>query len=227
MFVPEWTLHEKIAWAFNLVLTGFLVWGVFLALKTLNAIKRQAEWMKRQTIAVVANAKAAQLNAQAVINAERARILFETAKRLDDERLRGVATFTVFAVNRGTVPAEVISYGKKEICKTPTNTLASEPRYQLADPPTVRFVPSGERHPVAEFQPRMPGNTRRLLKDVEGPLPENIADMHLTVYGEVIYKDGISEEIRHSRYCFEWFYTPGVSGGNLRPAGPAKYNECT
>jgi hypothetical protein len=204
---------------------------VIIAGLTLSAIRRQAVESRDSAAQAIEIAKksadAALLNAQAVINAERARILFETEKRLDDETFRGVATFTIFAVNRGKVPAEVINYGKAEICSTPTNTLPPEPKYQLADPPTVRFVGSGERHSVAEFQPRMPGNIYRLLKDVEGPLPENIADMHLTVYGEVIYKDGISDEIRHSRYCFEWFSTPGARGGSLRPAGPPNYNECT
>jgi hypothetical protein len=171
-------------------------------------------------------ARAALLNAEAVINSERARILFEIENRLD-ERFRGVATFTIFAVNRGTVPAEIINYGKAEIARTPTNALPPEPKYQLADPPTVRFVASGERHPIAEFQPRMPGNTYRLLKDIEGPLPENVADIHLTVYGEVTYKDGISDQNRHSRYCFEWVHESGVIGGCIRPAGPLKYNDYT
>jgi hypothetical protein len=72
----------------------------------------------------------------------------------------------------------------------------------------------------------MPGNPCQLLKDLEGPLPEN-ADIHLTVYGEVTYKDGISDRIRHSRYCFEWVFESGVLGGHIQPTGPPKYNEYT
>ena len=66
-------------------------------------------WQSRETRKA---ARAALLNATAVINSERARILFETEKRLDNEPFRGVATFTIFAVNRGKVPAEIINYGK-------------------------------------------------------------------------------------------------------------------
>jgi hypothetical protein len=218
----------------NWALAGLAFWAGYLALRTLRKISRQVDLMNRQTVVAIASAKSARvsadaalLNAQAVINAERARILFETGRRLDDSTFKGVATFTIFAVNRGKVPAEIINYGKAaEICITPTNTLPPEPKYQLADPPTVRFVVSEDRHPVTKFQPGMPGITWRLVKDAEGPLPD-IADMHLTVYGEVTYKDGISDQIRHSRYCFEWFREPGVQGGSLRPAGPHKYNECT
>jgi hypothetical protein len=204
---------------------------VIIAGLTLSAIRRQAEESRDSAAQAIEIAKksadAALLNAQAVINAERARILFETGRRLNESTFKGVATFTIFAVNRGKVPAEIINYGKAaEICITPTNTLPPEPKYQLADPPTVRFVVSGDRHPVTEFQPGMPGITWRLVRDAEGPLPD-IADMHLTVYGEVTYKDGISDQIRHSRYCFEWFREAGIQGGSLRPAGPHNYNECT
>jgi hypothetical protein len=196
---------------------GTTIWAIIL---TLLAIAEQTQQTRK-------SADAALLNAQAVINAERARILFETEAVLGDDRLRGVATFTIFAVNRGKVPAEVINYGKGEICRTPTNALPGEPKYQMADPPTVRFLVPGDRHAVAEFQPGMPGNTYRLLMDVEGPPPENLGDIHLSIYGEVIYKDGISKEIRHSRYCFEWVREFRIIGGRIQPAGPPEYNEYT
>jgi hypothetical protein len=196
-------------------------WAVGIGLATLMLILWQS-WATQMA------ARAALKQANYLVASERARILFEVGRRLDDSTpFKGVATFTIFAVNRGKVPAEVMNYGKAaEICITPTNTLPPEPKYQLTEPPTVRFVVSGDRHPVTEFQPGMPGITWRLVKDAEPPLPD-IADMRLTVYGEVTYKDGISDQIRHSRYCFEWFREAGVQGGSLRPAGPAEYNECT
>jgi hypothetical protein len=196
-------------------------WAVGIGLAKLMLILWQS-WATQMA------ARAALKQANYLVASERARILFEAGRRLDDSTFKGVATFTIFAVNRGKVPAEIINYGKAaEICITPTNTLPPEPKYQLADPPTVRFVVSGDRHPVAEFQPGMPGNAYRRVTGVERPLPENIADMRLAVYGEVTYKDGISDQIRHSRYCFEWVREAGVQGGSVRPAGPTEYNECT
>jgi len=209
-YAPWW--YVLVAWPEGITTWAIIATGFVIA------------WQSNETRKA---AKGALLNAQAFINAERARILFETEAVLGDDRFRGVATFTIFAVNRGKVPAEIINYGKAEICRTPTNTLPDEPKYQMADPPTVRFLVCGDRHAVAEFQPAMPGNTYRLLMDVPGPPPENFADIHLSIYGEVIYRDGISDQIRHSRYCFEFVRESRVIGGRIQPAGPPQYNKYT
>jgi hypothetical protein len=39
----EWGWHEKIAWISNLILTGFLIWGVIVARVTLKGINRQTK----------------------------------------------------------------------------------------------------------------------------------------------------------------------------------------
>jgi hypothetical protein len=39
--VPEWAWHDRTAWLSGLILTGFLIWGVIVARRTLRAIEKQ------------------------------------------------------------------------------------------------------------------------------------------------------------------------------------------
>ena len=66
---------DYLALIFTGILVGIGFFGVRAANKTLKAIERQAEEMKEQTAAALANANAAELNAEAFVKSERAWIM--------------------------------------------------------------------------------------------------------------------------------------------------------
>ena len=70
-----WELHEKIAWAANLVLVILGYAGILLAISLLKKIDRQTGYAETAAEAAAASAQAALLNAQAVMHSERPWIL--------------------------------------------------------------------------------------------------------------------------------------------------------
>lgn len=196
----------------------------------------QVEEMKCQTaklgesISVAREAaNAALLNAQAVINSERGRLLFEIEKRLD-ENFRGVGIFKIFAVNYGRSPAEVLGYAPPtEVIVNSPDDLLVPPQYQSEVAPIKRFLAQGEKCLVAEASPaRLGGGRTAAAMQLAAETGVSINDQRRMVYGEIRYMDGISEETRFSRYCFRLERFPFSNiGGSLIPFGPKEYNDCT
>jgi hypothetical protein len=231
--VPNWAL---------VLVAGIAGW---LAYMTLRAIKKQAEIMERQAIdaqvagveatkIAVATAQAAQksadaalLNAQSVINAERGRLLFEVEKTLDGQ-FRGVAIFKIYAVKYGPAPVEILGFAppSEAVAQFP-NALPIPPQYETEMLPSMRFLARDGRLYVGDFSPSMPGfHGGDVIKLTESGVP--LRAQSRIAYGEIRYMDGVSDEVRHSRYClrFERFPFSNI-GGSLVPAGPREYNECT
>ena len=97
---PQKDFYDKAPVWTNLVL-------VIVALGTGIVIGWQAWETRKSARGAQKAADAALLNAKAVINAERARLLFEVEKA-HDPRHHGIAVFTINAVNHGRTPAELV-----------------------------------------------------------------------------------------------------------------------
>ncbi|HLY40704.1 MAG TPA: hypothetical protein VKR52_05790 [Terracidiphilus sp.] len=202
----------------NWILAIIGVLGVRVALITLRKLERQTKGTEDA-------AEAALLNAKAVINAERGRILFEIEKRLD-EHVRGIGIFTILAVNYGRSPVEIVGYTPptEDVVKLSID-LPIPPQYQPEIIATKRYLTPGERYRVAEAHPST-WNAAAVRFAMKSGVSVN--EQARIVYGQMRYIDGVSPEIRISRYCLRLEREPfRVAGGSLVPFGPEDYNKCT
>lgn len=170
-------------------------------------------------------ADAALLNAQAVINAERARLLFEVDKEMDQKR-HGVAIFTIYAVNHGRTPARLMRIkGPVETVCDGIDELPIPMKTHPAKLPDKWHVMQGEKCFIARFVPASMTSRALELAKATG---ESINAQKRVIYGEVLYSDGISPQIRSSRYCFRFNREPFRNiGGSIEPAGPSEFNQTT
>ena len=130
-----WTLHDKIAWAADLVLAIVGYVGIMLAVSLLKKIDRQTAYAETAAEAAAASAHAALLNAQAVIHAERPWILITV------EPSRGMEnSFTVMATNRGRTPARIIDSAEQIRIAVDETRLPSTPEYEN-EKPGATFAP--------------------------------------------------------------------------------------
>jgi hypothetical protein len=199
---------------------------------TLAAIKSQADLMKeqrdllvRQTKATETAAKAALLNAEAVINAERARLLFEVEKG-NDPKSHGIAIFTIYAVNHGRTPAELVRVkGPIETVCSDIDDLPIPMKTHPAKLPDKWHVLQNDKCFIARFVPASMTIQALELAQAAGV---SINEQERVIYGEVLYRDGISSQIRFSRYCFRFNREPFSNiGGSIEPAGPSEFNQKT
>lgn len=200
-----------------------------LAESTLKAIERQGLSMRRQTTVLRKSAEAALLNAQAVVNAERAVLLFKVRK----EPLPGVpgsSQFHIEIVNYGNAPARRIEISKPiHATMLLSDFVAKPPDY--GDGPedeleaTLEWLAPKEAWPVTTF---VPSRHRDAVIDASrraNLAPGQIENM---IYGQVTYYDGISPEKRYSRYCFAHEKDSFTNiGGSLAPCGLDEHSECT
>jgi hypothetical protein len=203
---------------------GITTWAI---IATGFAIFWQAMETRRAAVATKKAAEAALLNAQAVINAERGRLLFEIEKKLD-ERHRGTGIFTIFATNYGRTPAEILGYAPPtETVVESTDKLPVPPQYEPEIAPIKRFLAPSERCAVAQVAPGSFKHTMAAMK-VATESGVSVNDQSRIAFGEIRYTDGISDQARHSRYCLRLERFPFSNiGGSLVPSGPPEYNECT
>ncbi len=230
--MPEsWSWHDKVAWGAGLLL--LVVAGITL------------RWFIIQTTATKKAAEAALLNAQAIINAERAWIAvtiveeFSTPDREEsieehNRRVRRFAvaqagkespTFHISCINKGRTPAKVIG-GDFSHCfidlpdNLPVPVEYSSPIFM----PDPTFVVNGESfrlHPG--FKPDFTWK--------RGKTPEEVGYFtdFLMFYGRIAYEDIFtlpdgSRAVHETRWCFA--YRPG----DERPfvaCGPSEYNGHT
>lgn len=217
---------EKMDWFYELIRwpEGITALAIIL---TLGAIVWQAVETRRAADGAKQAAEAALLNAQAVVNSERARLYFVVDKKMDSAK-HGVAIFTIYAINNGRTPAELTGLRGpvEKICKS-----IGELPIPMPDPP---YKPSNKWHVLPDEQyficTFVPASTSMTARSIElaQESGESINDQERIVCGEVLYKDGISSEDRHSRYCFRFNRVPFSNiGGSLEPCGPAECNDKT
>jgi hypothetical protein len=191
-------------------------WLFILGIPTLFVIGWQSGETRKSANAAKDAAKAALLNAQAIINAERAILLFKIGQ---DERPE---LFTIKIVNCGKVPARKIDISK------PVQATMILGEFAFMSPPVYEngydireWLAPGEALTVATILPR--STKLENLYDAERKkLPPDLG--HRFTYGQVTYFDGISSQLRHSRYCV------AVHDDTREPIAPAvndEYLECT
>jgi len=204
---PQKDLYDKAPTWINLAL-------VFVALGTGIVIA----WQSKETRK---SAGAALLNAQAVINAERGRLLFEVEKVSED--FVGVTTFKIVAKNYGRVPVEILGHSppSRTAVENPYK-LPVPPRYPSEIIPTHRFVA-----PEGKFLagPVFPSEPEFASADVVELAKKGVMHPARIIFGQIRYMDGISVEPRYSRYCFRLEGLPPMA--LPVPDGPREYNECT
>ena len=124
--------------------------AVFL---TLFAIAEQTQANRDSIVVTKIAADAALLNAQAVINAERARLLFLVEKKLDSKR-PGIGIFSIFAVNYGRTPAELIGVSDAmDKIKNSPNDISPVAQDLPKEKTEQRYILPNERYLVARFIP--------------------------------------------------------------------------
>ncbi len=205
----------------NWVLAGLASWAGYVALRTLGAIKRQAEEMKAQTALSGKAASAALLNAQALINAERgwmvAQIESETIPNLEGTRL---IPFSVRCRNNGRTPAFLLEMGNHGVV-LPREQPLSEERLPW-DSCNIDVWP-GEGMPLQPNDFVLRHNYSTVAPD--GQKIHRGLDW-LWVYGYIKYRDAFGNE-HETRYCFLWDNVHNVSGfgegTHFLTRGPASY----
>lgn len=209
---PESYLHRLLS-PENIPSIGLFVAGIvgiIVAIRTLIAIKRQADLMERQTVA-------AAKSTAAFINKERSRV-FIRAEVADDF----CATF--HAVNRGLSPAR-ITYGFVG-CEIFSNKekFSEIPDYTGDDPAWI----FGQNEWVLPKQESMIGDYRAdYISATENPeLFKSVmsGEDRVWFYGVVRYSDSVSEDEHEVRFC----YKTGIrDDGSLyiSPDGPEAYRR--
>jgi hypothetical protein len=202
-----------------LVIVGIL--GVLAALRTLTAIQRQAEIMERQTKSTQDAAEAAKINAEALINSERAWVFVEKAEVRSSARKFQVLDVFPTIKNHGKTVARINHIYSTMTILQIDEDLPREPVYRHGQRFNFSLYPNGESQPIGiaigaeDF-----GSIRsRMFK--------------LWLYGKIEYLDFQGRE-RTSGFCL--IYYPAGTGDNPIPEGfrPAvatdilfKYTECT
>jgi hypothetical protein len=170
-------------------------------------------------------ARAAFLNAQAVINAERAVLLF-TVRKIPVQKLPGCAIFEIYVKNFGKTPAREVCIGTfKETMVADCNRLPLPPVYGTQNTEVGYIIPQEERL-VASFYPAKPS---RIAEKVSVSTEHGITlnDVQDIVFGEITYSDGISLDMRYSRCCYRFERKPYSNiGGSIVSCGPAEYRKC-
>ena len=198
----------------NLLLVVVGIGGVVLAWRTVKATRDAAQ--------------AALLNAQAVINAERALLLF-VAKKVPTDQAGVKHDFQIRVVNCGRLPARNIEIGKPiHTFTTPSEFASMAGPYYVSDDDIEdiqEYLLPKEEWLVATFHARETWDEHMVNAIVKRL---DVTGKDTVMYGQVTYNDGISDELRHSRYCFAFDYGDwSVLGGSVEPYGPPDYRECS
>jgi hypothetical protein len=218
---PPWPMHEKIAWAANLVLAIVAYAGVMMAISLLKKIERQTGYAEAAAESAHATAQAALLNAQAVIHAERPWILVtvETSRSAEN-------SFVIMATNRGRTPATILETFEQIRVAVDEGHLPGAPEYSQKPPkaaaPPVILLP-GESTPI---QPFSRNDVRGLCDSEERFKRIETWEEKVFLYGKIVYKDLISpssDQAHETDWCC--WYVHGRQNSGLVIAGPADYNS--
>lgn len=200
-----------------LVLIGLV--GVISANRTLKAIEKQVEEMKRQTVLNRQVAEATKINADALINSERSLIL------VSHDAPAGADTwnFQFKATNYGRSPAEIRWFFFEAVTLDRDESLSEWPIYV------------GTQELMLMHREWVPPNGSVLIGDYNA---QSVAIMagggawhelqsgkkKLWIYGVVRYRDKLSSEVYETRFCY--WKSPAQSV-NLIAGGPSGYNDVT
>jgi hypothetical protein len=193
-----WKLHDRIAWAANLVLAiaGFI--GIILALSTLKKIERQTRAAEVAAEAAARHAETSLLSAQALRDAERPWLLISvsTAEQImiaiDESRLSRIPEY------------------QNEKTDFPLAPIILLPGESTAIKPFCREDLKG----LCQSDEAL-----RRIEDWEDKV---------YLFGKIVYKDLIEypdKQIHETAWCCWYIHGKGTSG--LVIAGPPNYNQHT
>lgn len=216
-------MHERIAWAANIILVILGYVGIMLALSTLKKIERQTKYGEEAAAAAAKSAHAALLHAEAIVTAERPWILVAAEPSPGSRN-----AFAVIARNRGRTPARVVAIPYKIEFAEDESHLPDVPQYQDGNP-GIPFVPivllPGESSQITTISrddvESLCGSSERFNR------VENWEE-RIFLFGRVTYHDLISpqdEHVHQSAWCF--WYIHGHQNSGLVPAGLRNYNMHT
>jgi hypothetical protein len=206
-------------------LVAVAIWGILVARSTLKAMQDSIP-VQRDA------ARAALLNAQAVINSERAWVKVQAkTERVEtdlDSRsgLFGRNGFQLVMYNYGKSPAHILD------CKDLKFDFVEQPR-DLPIPPQYgapdrrkKFLAPNDSLPVGSpFKPLVV----RVKSDTECRLRGDITsgNKKFVAYGLIEYSDGVSTESRRTAFCYmhDPISPTDEESGYLIPVGPDVYNE--
>jgi len=220
--VPVTNIFDRIAWAANLVLAVLGYVGIMLAVSLLRKIERQSRYAEASADAATANAQAALLTAQSIINAERPWILVAVEPTIGVDN-----SFTLTATNRGRTPARVISVAEQTAIAASEAELPPAPAYGADQPRPIApvILLPGETMALKVF-------SREDAKDFSGNDEQfkKIVDWEekIYIYGNVSYRDLLAaadKQVHETNWC-TWYIHGRVKSG-LVIAGPLGYNTHT
>jgi hypothetical protein len=218
-----WTMHERIAWAANLVLVLLGYAGFWMALSLLKKIQHQTASAEIAAEAAAVSAQAALLQAQAIIHAERPWILISVEPSRSKEN-----SFTVMATNRGRSPARIVFSEEEVIIANDESQLPIPPEYESRDrkpkPAPILLLP-GEFTPVKPF---CRTDVKDLCDSEERFKRIETWEEKLYLYGRVTYKDLMAPDdspVHETNWCC--WYIHGRQNSGLVIAGPPVYNQHT
>jgi hypothetical protein len=209
----SWPLHDRIAWAANLVLAFVGYIGIIVALSTLKKIERHTRINE-------AIAEAALLNAQAVIDSGRPWILIAVEPSRSAEN-----SFAIKATNRGRCPANIIGSVEQIRIAIDEIHLPRTPVYRSeeADAPFVPIILlPGESTPIKQFSRE---DVKGICENEEAFRRVENWEEKIFLYGRVLYQDLIApadNQTHVTAWCC--WYIHGRQKSALVIAGPPQYN---
>jgi hypothetical protein len=213
--LPRWemvVIYRVFGWP-----EGVTVWALFL---TLITIAEQTSQTRKAADAAKESAKAALLNAEVLINSERAWLLATLGPFMESED-----TQAIVAKNCGRTPAKVIRYSRINVrIVDHESDLPRSPIYEEFDPLTdpLILLPEGFRE-FSTFSEK----TIRDACDPDTFLSIQRNKKQAFIYGKVIYQDMLATDkpaIRETAWCCQ--YIPVVAG-KFWMHGPPRYNDHT
>jgi len=216
----QWPLHERIAWAANIVLAIVGYVGVMMARSLLKKIDRQTVYAEAAAEAAASTAHAALLHAQAIVQAERPWILItaEPAGNIEN-------SFVVMATNRGRTPARIVATVDELRIAIDEAHLPLTPEYKNERPSTplvpIILLP-GES---AAIKPFCRADLKEVCETEERIRRVENWEEKVFLFGKVIYRDLIAppeKQTHETNWCC--WYIHGRQKSGLVIAGPPEYN---
>lgn len=195
------------------------VWGIIVAIKTLNAIARQADTMEQQAKVTETAASAALLSARALINTERPWLVVTWAS---DKEIDGLFRFG--CRNHGHTPGKVLSVSAAVCFVKRPSELEIPPDYSSpAAPPDLNIIVRKDSFSIAHGV-----NAEKYILDNRKKAQVDSSEEFLVYYGNVVYRDTLypdlsPEGLHETRWCF--FYRPYEA--RFVRGGPDEYNRYT
>jgi len=229
--LPTRDAYDWLVLGCSLVLAVIGICGVFVAVSTLKKIERQTKATEDAATAAKDSAEAARLNAQAVINSERAWIVIKST--MDGYVPNAADTFEYKWVirNTGNTPARIMeTQCRYDLVRAIVLTsLPPEPQYPAPIVLNGFLLPPGDSADYLTYL--VSSSTSEVVTRLEEGELNTIRSgiYNLRVFGYVKYLDAFEKE-RESRFC-EYYVWPSDRRGYIgfRPllGIPADYTKHT